>query len=153
MATLTKRETVAIDDLLERIQVEMREKILKRAARNAGNVVMRRAKQLAPVGDLRHRPGLDALKDTIAVKNIVYRDRFFVAVVGPTHPEGNHGHLIEDGHDVVVSRGSRKGQSPLTGSARVEGKQYMAPAGDQTQNEQFFALVNTIERAIVKQGG
>ena len=140
-----------LEKLLAKLPWDLRAKSLGQAARAGGSVVRNDARKRAPIGDQKHNPGATALKKTIAVTVRYYdNDRRAVAVVGPRYPQGAHGHLVEDGHDVIVSRGSRKGQKPLTGTARVEGKEFLAPAADSTKSQQTAAVLKKLRQLIKK---
>lgn len=140
-----------LERLLKQLPITLRAKSLGQAARAAGGVVRTRARQLVPIGDPRHNPDAHPLKDTVKVVVRYYdNDRRAVAVVGPRYPQGAHGHLVEKGHKVVVSRGPRKGQRPLSGSPYVKGKEFLAPAADQTKPQQQAAVVDKLQKLIKK---
>lgn len=154
MAESSVKESADLDAILAQLPIELRGNTLTKAVRAGGRVVVRKAKQLAPKGDPRHNPGKKALRDTITVITKKYQNgQIHMAVAGPSYPEGAHGHLVDQGHDVKVSRGERKGQAPLTGTARVEGKDFFAPAVDTTKAEQEEAVVSKIVKDIQKHGG
>jgi hypothetical protein len=140
-----------IDKLLMQLPIKLRAKSLKKAATEGGKAVLKRARQLVPVGDERHNPGAPALRKTL--KQVVRgydNDRRFVAVVGSTYPQGAHGHLVEEGHKVVVSRGERKGQAPLSGTAHVPGKKFLSTAADLTKVEQDNAVIGRLQELIAE---
>lgn len=140
-----------LERLLKQLPIELRAKSLGQAARAGAGAVRTRARKLVPRGDTRHNPGAPSLHDTISVAVRYYdNDRRAVGVVGPKYPQGAHGHLVEDGHDVKVSRGPRKGQAPLSGTARVPGKEFLAPAVDQTKVQQKQAVVTKLQELIEK---
>lgn len=148
------KQDVDMEKILSQIPIEMRGKALKSAVTEAGKLVIKRAKQYVPRGDKRHKPELKPLWKTLGQNIKAYNnDALWMAIVGPKRPGGAHGHLIEGGHDVVVNRGPRKGKSPLTGSARVEGKEFMAPAVDQTLKAQDKIVMATLRKAITDAGG
>ena len=153
MAGVVTTEQGSLNDFLTQLPIRLRQKVLRQAVRRGARPVRTRARQLVPVGDTSHNPDSPPLKATISVKVKSYQnDQVAVALVGPRYPQGAHGHLIEGGHDVVVSVGERKGQAPLAGTARVEGKEFMAPASDQTKDLQQQAIVEHLRRAIKEFG-
>ena len=147
-------QSIDMEQLLKQLPIELRVGALSKAVRAGGKVVIKRAKELVPRGDPTHKPDKKALKDTIGQVVRSYRnDRKWMAVVGPMYPAGAHGHLVEYGHDVKVNRGERKGRPPLTGSAKVPGKEFLAPAADQTETQQGKAVIQIIVDAIKDAGG
>ena len=151
MAQLIVKESASLEKILAKLPIDLRAKSMQKAVRAGGKVVQRRAKELAPVGDPNDKPHLKPLKDTITTVVRAYRsDQLWVAVVGPGYPAGAHGHLLEFGHEVIVNRGERAGQTPLTGSPFVEGNEFMAPAVDQTLAQQDAAVVKSLESSLKK---
>lgn len=147
-------EDIDLDYMLGNLPIQLRQKAFSAAINSACRVVVREAKRRVPIGDKSHNPQTKTLVDTITHVVRKYNDgRTLLGIVGPGYPVGAHGHLIEDGHDVKVSRGQRKGKSPLSGKDRVEAKKYLAPAVDTTQSKQDDAIINTIQRYIKKAGG
>ncbi len=152
MAKVVTEQKGSVGQFIEKVDIMLRSKTLRQAARRGARPIRKRARQLVPVGDPNHKPDNPSLKSTIAIKVKSYQgDRIAVALTGPRYPQGSHGHLIEGGHEVKVSRGPRKGQAPLTGSARVEGKEFMAPAADQTKEEQQAAVISFLREAVEAQ--
>lgn len=136
--------------LLEQLPIELRTRGLSAALRAAAVPVRRVARRLAPrQGSEDPRPDRPALVETIKTVIRDYGDRK-LAVTGTSWPAGAHGHLVESGHDVVVSRGSRAGSAPLSGDRRAEAKAFLAPAVDQTQAEQTAALKSKLQQHIEK---
>lgn len=110
------------------------------------------------------------LMSTITFRSKSYKDGVDLVVVGPAYPAGAHGHLVEHGHKAVywgrMSGGmtSRTLHTPrkqahqrnmpfvvkthYTGGARVEGKEFLAPAADQTKKQQEEVFIATLQRAI-----
>lgn len=144
-------ESVDFEKLLERLPIELRGKKLLKAVRAGGRVVARAMDKGAPVEapNLRNPDGVQ-LKDTHTVKGIVFKNGSALAIVGAEYPIGAHSHLQEDGHEVVVSRGSRAGMAPLSGSAFVPGKQYMTKAIAATESKVNAAVTGSLERDIAK---
>ena len=140
-----------LEKLLANLPWDLRAKSLGKAAKAGGGVVARAARKRVPVGDPKHNPGAKALKKTITHTVRYYdNDRRAVAVVGARYPEGAHVHLVEKGHKVLVSKGPRYKQPPLSGSARVEGKAFLVPAADGTKRQQQAAVLNRLRELIKK---
>lgn len=136
------------EKFLEELPLMLRGKALAQAVRRGGNVVKNRARQLVPVGDPNHKPDSKPLKDTIVVKIVRFEnDTVVVALIGPRSPDGNHGHLVEGGHRVRARGKKGEGPGDYTG-ARVEGKEFMAPAADQTIDEQTAAIVAYLRNQV-----
>ena len=102
------------------------------------------AKRLCPRGDPADSPDLKPLNETIAVELRDYGVRQ-LAVVGPQYPAGAHGHLVENGHE-VVSHGKRTGK-------RTEPKPFVRPAFDGTGAQQLAAMESVMGQAIRDLGG
>ena len=154
MAEVIIEETADIENMLEKLPIELRGKSLPRAVGKGGLVVKRAMVRLAPRGDLNHKPDKKPLHKTIAVKNKNYRDgEINMVIVGAQYPAGAHSHLVDQDHEVKVSRGPRKGQAPLSGSATVPGKQYVAAAIDTTTDEVEKAVIGSIVKDIKELGG
>lgn len=151
MASVQIRESANTEALLAQLPIELRERAQRAALRAAGRVVANRAKRLAPKQSQADdpRPAKPSLASTIKVVIRGYGDRA-LAVVGPSWPYGAHGHLVEQGHRVVVSRGVDRGQP--TG-AIVPGKEFLAPAVDQTMGEQHLAFIGSLQKAIARERG
>ena len=148
MAAIIEVNGDDFEKALKAIELQYRTVAIGKAARAAGNVVKKKAKQLVPVGDPQHKPGIKPLKDSITVKVKSYGDGIRqVAIVGARRPQGNHDHLIEYGH--WIRRRGKKGEGPGQWyGARVEGKEYMAPAADTTRNEQRQAIVEALQKIV-----
>lgn len=130
------------DKLLGQIPIELRSKTLKKALRKAGQVVAREARRLAPKpGYPGDKPGKKPLKNTIRVKIADY-GQTQAAFVGPSYPDGAHGHLVEYGHDKVLW-GERTGEY-------VRGKPFMRPSADSTEAQQREAIIGTLKAEINK---
>lgn len=139
--------TTAIDAKLAKFDVDLREKVLKKALRATGAVVVKEAKRRCPKGDPAHKPGKRALRDTIGQQLRTYRNHY-VIVVGADWPEGAHAHLVEgykNPHWMVINRGPRKGERTRF---RAAPKEFMAPAVDTTGNQQIAAFHGVLDRGI-----
>lgn len=119
-------------------------KALRSAAGYAVTPVVKAAKEFVPQGDLDHHPDKPALEDTIIKKVKSYDGgKVIVAMVGPSYPDGAHGHLVEDGHRIVTHDGTDTG-------ATVEGKEFMLPAALTTEKNQTKRLIEKIQRILTK---
>lgn len=154
MAETVIKESADLDDILAQLPIELRGDAMKKAVGAGARIPKNKARELAPRGNPEHNPDAKPLWKTIGMIVKSYNlGAIWVAIVGPERPAGSHGHLVEDGHEVKVSRGSRKGQAPLTGSARVKGKKFMAPAVDTTMDQQDRAIRASLVESIKKVGG
>lgn len=150
MAQVIETERGDYEKFLKQLPIELRTKALGQAARAGGNVVKTRARQLVPIGDPNHKPDNKPLRDTIIVKIAWYeQDQVVVALVGPSNNGGQHGHLVEHGHNIRARGKKDAGPGDFTG-ARVEGKEFMAPAADQTEAEQRAAVISKIQKVVEK---
>lgn len=150
MAKIVTTGTDNLEKLLREYPIEVRQKVLGQAVRRAGNVVKKRVRANAPVGDPNHKPENKPLRDSFAVKVVRYKnDALAMAIVGAKRPEGAHAHLVEDGHR--IRRRGKKGEGPgdYTG-AFVPGKEFLAPAADQTKNEQTQAIIDHLVKSVEK---
>jgi hypothetical protein len=139
---------IDIDSLLSELPIEMRTKALKKAVRAAGRVVAKDYRKRLPRGKTGN------LKSSVAVKVKGYNNEsLWMSIVGARRPTGSHAHLIEDGWDVKSRGPGRKGQPPLSGTARVEGKHDLLAASTSTVRLQNKIIIDTITAAIVSEGG
>lgn len=145
-------ESVDMDSLLADIEIMVRHKAVKKAIKAACHVVAREYRRRIPRGDPGHNPGKKPLHKTVRTRVRDY-GHVTLGIVGTEWPEGAHAHLIEDGHKVVVSRGTRKGQSPLSGKTTVEGKRPLAAAIDTTMAAQDHAVIKSLQEDIKASGG
>lgn len=136
------KEVGKADELLAGLPIELRGNALTKAVRAAGNVVAKEARRLAP------KPGYagdDASKEplnkTIKVKVRRYNNAI-VGFVGPTRPNGAHGHLVEYGHAKVLW-GKRT-------DGFVKAKPFLRPAADTTEAEQQRKIVDTLKAELKK---
>ena len=136
-----------IEQVLNELPKILQNRTLGRALRAGGNVVKKETKRRTPRGDPKHKPDKKPLHKTIIVVVKEYDGgRLQMAIVGFKYPEGAHGHLVEHGHQIVTRNGAKTG-------ARVEGKQFFAPAVDTTQGQQEKAMVDVIVKDIKENGG
>lgn len=158
---VTIEETGEIEQLLGRLEVQMRRKIAKQAVRAGAKVVQKRARQLCPrsaaTGSRRGwskktrsaRRGRKPLAQTIKVAVRDYDDTF-MAITGPEYPAGALSHLIEFRVGGKVPAKVLWGQA--TGEPRRE-RPFMRPAADETKGEQEAAIVDTVRRGVQQAGG
>jgi len=116
-----------IDRQLQRLEVEVRQKAMRRAIRKMANRGVRVTRAMVPDnvsggGD----PSFQELKQAIKAKVIVRGDAF-TAIVGPT-VQAQHAHLLEYGHQMVLGgtidsggRVRRAKDPDRTGKGRVIG--------------------------------
>lgn len=150
MTVMIENERGDMEKFLRDLPIMLRAGAIVKGVRAAGNVAKKHVKKATPVGDPSHRPEARALKDTLATKVKEYRNgQLFIAIVGHRYPDGAHAHLVEDGHR-IRARG-KKGQGPgeFTG-AKVPGKNYFAPAVDNSKEEQQAALVKKLQDEVEK---
>lgn len=138
------RESTDMDKLLAKLPVEVQHKAIPQAIRAGLAPSAKRAKQLAPRGDRSHNPAAPPLYTTIKVVIRRYSE-VTLGLMGATWPEGAHAHLVERGHKLVAW-----GRET---TATVPGKEFMAPAVDQTQAEGRRALIKKLVDLIKKAGG
>lgn len=142
--TVTIKESTDMDKLLRQLPIELRHNAVPRALRANLRPAADRAKQLAPRGKLNHNPSDPPLYTTIRVAIRRYGDVVF-GIMGAKYPEGAHQHLVEFGH-----------QKYLWGketTATVPGKEFLAPAVDQTEAVGRRNMVAKLKEIIVKAGG
>lgn len=134
----------AIDKLLAELPENMRKKGLKKAMRGVVQVVRNRAKVLAPRGKKRSDKKNKQLYRTISgVVREYRRGKTLVAVIGPTWPQGAHGHLVEFGHR-VVSHGKDTGKVARPNPFLVPSAQDVAPACQSLLENNLKDFVSTV---------
>lgn len=156
-----------IESQLARIPMKMRERAMARGFERGGKIIAERAKQLRPKGG--PRTGVKRhhkhLRDTIGVVVRHYGYGVWLTVVGPQHPAGAHGHLVEHGHRMVVGGsvkplpGSQRVSAPTarggrTGKGRVVGHvqpyPFLAPAAAETAQQVEQMVIATVTEAVEK---
>jgi len=139
-----------IDRQLAAVDLNLRSRELKKALRAGGNVVARRARQLAPrsatTGTREQwsakteaaRASAKPLAETIGV---VVRDygSTFVLLVGPEYPAGALAHLVEYGHAEYL-------YGVATGR-RVPPHPFMRPAADETEGQVNAAVIGSLQKS------
>lgn len=172
--------------LLGNVAKKLGEKILDRSLAAAAKPVVAAAKATAPRSKLtgtglrqskkQQAESPKPLADTIGFRVVNYpATGVVVAVVGPQHPAGAHGHLVEKGHKAfywgrssgytreadLYSLGKARKNKTGTGrskrhkrysgaGARVEGKEFLAPAADSTRAIQQSELIRVLSTEIAK---
>lgn len=134
--TVTDRRQT--ERLLSQMPRELRGKQLKKAVRSANNIVATEARRRVPKpGYPGDKPDKKPLRDTIKV---VVREgsRFVASFVGPTWPDGAHGHLVEHGHFTVTN----------IGLGFVAGRPFLRPAADLTEPKQRQVIIKTLKNGI-----
>ena len=92
---------------LDRIDDTLTGRVQEEMAKAGGEVIAARARQLCPKGDskrgkYRLKKRIKPLALLIKVETRRYDGGKVLAVVGPDRDGGQHGHLVEFGHDIVV---------------------------------------------------
>lgn len=159
-----------LDSELERAERIGQNAAVKRGGRAAGNAVLQRLNQNLP------KPGYpgdsdetQSLRDHTGVRVLSYQDgRFVVVIVGAkVEAGGQHFHLVELGHDIVVGGTSpkpgtgrktlRKAASGFRGTGhvagRVAGRFYLAQAAEATKAAQKDAIDGGFREAFEEKGG
>ena len=137
---------------LEKLPILERGTSLLKVVRRAAKVTQDRARAIAPKpGYPGDKPGLKALNKTITTVAREY-DRSggatYLAVVGPSWPDGAHGHLVEDGHRVIVSRGPRRGQPPESGKSFTDAQPFLESAAIETRSQVNSTIAVLVGKAI-----
>lgn len=154
-------EEIPVEEYLEKIEWEMRSKVLARALREAAKLVQAAAIPLVPRSAItgsskkksRKQKARDAarkpLAETIEIKVKSYDDGLrFVAMVGPRKDSAvkgsvAHAHLLELGH-----KAHYWSKTPATRDTFVRAKRWLAPAVDSTRTQQIEVVRGTLERAV-----
>lgn len=142
MATLELEGWDELQQALARIDDRLVGRTKLEAVQAAGEVVATVARALCPRsgGEDDQKP----LAETIAVEVRDYGERA-LAVIGPQYPAGAHGHLVEDGHEIVTHDGKRTGR-------RAQPHPFVRPAFDQTQGQQIEAMQGVVNRTLAEIG-
>jgi hypothetical protein len=143
-----KIDTKHADALLEQLPIEMRGKAMQSSIRNAIAIVTRKARGSAPVGDPSHNPDAPPLGKSITHKVKAYQSSGnFVGLVGGSWPDGAHSHLVDEGHDIVVAHGPRKGENTGT---RAKSTNFFKTAISTTQSKVTARFESELKKAILK---
>lgn len=134
-----------IDRELAAIGVFHRQAALKAGLQKPLDLVADRYRSNLPMpGYPGDKKGKKPLRDTVGTKIKEYSGGTVVGVVGAYYPAGAHAHLIEEGHDIVISRGARKG----TPAGRVGGFFDLARAVESTRNQRDALVLQSVREAI-----
>lgn len=130
-----------IDRDLANLEMIARAPALKAGMKAAGEIVEQRLQEILPKpgydGD---KPELTPLRDTTKTKVVDY-DGKIVSITGYDYTGGGqHGHLVEAGHEKVLWGVETEGF--------VEGRHYLENAASATESQQEAAITGAIESAI-----
>ena len=157
MASVKITETANLEKILAELPIALRGKALKAIVKKSVAPTAKEMRRRAPVETPNlNRPQDKPLKKTIITKIKEYRQGGMVmAIVGPSHQEGRHGHLLEAGHK-IVPRGQAKGGTSNRGGnqvGEVDAKPWMAPAVDTTQKAVDTITIRAIVEKLKAKGG
>jgi len=135
-----------LDQQLAKLGAIDRGQALVQAAAAGGDVVAKRASELAPqpgMPDYTGGRGDERLADNILVK-AKHADRVpgAIAVIGADYKKTPHEHLVEEGHRMVTHAGKQVGT--------VEGKHFLAKAVEQRQVEMKQAINSSLDHGIAR---
>lgn len=146
----------AADQLLAKLDIAVRGKTLNDALRKVGNQIKQQTQAILPKpGYPGDKPDMKPLRDTLRVKVKEFRSgEVKVMVLGykysrpPAQGEGgNHGHLLEHGHDIVKGGPKRKGGRVV---GQVPAHEYMVRIVETTRTQQQSTLITAITSALKK---
>lgn len=142
----------AADALLAKLDIQMRGKTIDSGLRKIGNQIKSQTKSILPKpGYPGDKPGMKPLRETLKVKVVNYDDGAIkVMVVGYTYSRtkgqgGNHGHLLEGGHDIVVGGPKSKGGKVV---GQVEPHEYMIRVVAANESNSRVKFITTIQKAV-----
>lgn len=142
-----------LEQILANVQQRLQGRVISKALRASARPVIKAYRQrITPPGYDGDKPNKRSLRSAIGYKGKKYGNHTFVGIVGARvqQPWGAaHAHLYDQGHKMIVSRGSRKGQQALT-KAIVPGKAALAPAVDTTMKEQQVVMVDKLKDEALK---
>lgn len=144
----------AADQLLAKLDIAVRGKTLNDALRKVGNQIKQQTQTILPKpGYPGDKPDMKPLRETLRVKVKEFRSgEVKVMVVGYTYSRakgqgGNHGHLLEQGHDIVKGGPKRKGGRVV---GHVPAHEYMVRIVETTRTQQQSTLITAITSALKK---
>lgn len=144
----------AADQLLAKLEIQVRGKTIDDAMRKVGNEIKSQTKAILPKpGYPGDKPEMKPLRETLKVKVKQYKGGAVkVMVVGYSYSRtkgqgGNHGHLVEGGHDIVISGSKKKGGTVI---GHVKPHEYMIRVTNSTKTQQQSTLITGITKAIRK---
>ncbi|QDV56513.1 HK97 gp10 family phage protein [Rosistilla oblonga] len=138
---VTIDESGDVDRLLQTMPDVLQHKQLPKALRAGAKPIIRDAKQrVSQPGYPGDKPGKEPLKNTIhaVIRKYEYTS---IAVVGCTWPDGNHGWLVEFGHDITRTKGG-----PVFG--HVPPYPFMRPAIDATRSEVAGSVLLVLQMGV-----
>jgi hypothetical protein len=144
----------AADQQLANLVIQVRGKAISGAIRKVGNAIKSQTKSILPKpGYPGDKPGLAPLRETMKVKVKEYEGGAIkVMVVGYTYSRtpgvgGNHGHLLEGGHDIVTGGSKKKGGTVI---GHVAPHEYMIRVVNTTKPQQQSILITAVKDALKK---
>mgnify|MGYP006969501322 CR=1 FL=1 len=139
-AVVNTNELAAIDKELAKIQAIHRMGVVRKGVNRSLTPPSSRVKENLPKpGYPGDKPGLKPLRETLGKRVVDYPSGKVVGVLGYRYPAGAHGHLVEEGHELVI-RGESRGN--------VEGKHYIDQAATATEGQQKAILDRTVGEAV-----
>jgi hypothetical protein len=142
----------AADQLLAKLDIQVRGKTIDNAMRKVGNEIKSQTKAILPKpGYPGDKPEMKPLRETLKVKVKQYNGGSIkVMVVGYTYSRtkgqgGNHGHLLEGGHDIVTGGSKKKGGTVI---GFVKPHEYMIRITKSTKTQQQTTLITGITKAM-----
>lgn len=139
----------AIDKELAAIGVMHRMKAMKEGVKNAGKIVEQNYKMRLPLpGYPGDKPGLKPLRNTITTKVKEYSHGIIFGIAGAEYPAGSHHHLVNDGHDIVSRKTSKKKGGAVLG--HVPGSHLLEKVIAMTETDRDAAVLNGIRDAITE---
>jgi hypothetical protein len=122
--------------------------------RKVGNGIKSQTKAILPKpGYPGDKPEMKPLRETLKVKVKNYNGGAIkVMVVGYSYSRtkgqgGNHGHLVEGGHDIVIGGSKKKGGTVI---GHVKPHEYMIRITNSTKTQQQTTLITGITAAMKK---
>jgi hypothetical protein len=149
---IDKNSWDAADAMLAKILAGARGPTVDKGLRKIGNQIKSQTKSILPKpGYPGDKPGMKPLRETLKVKVVNYRGgEIKVMVVGYTYSRtpgqgGNHGHLLEGGHDIVVGGPKKKGGQVV---GHVQPYEYMIRVVEENKASHQVNFVATIQKAV-----
>lgn len=144
----------AADQLLAKLEIAVRGKTINDAMRKVGNQIKSQTRAILPKpGYPGDKPDMKPLRETLRVKIKEYDGgKVKVMVVGYKYSRtkgegGNHGHLLEQGHDIVKGGPKKKGGRVV---GHVPAHEYMVRIVETTRTQQQSTLITAITTALKK---
>jgi HK97 gp10 family phage protein len=141
-------------DILNRIDETLVNRTSRDMVKAAGEVVAARARELCPLSDGAYDGNKPPLAETIRVEIKNYGANT-LAIIGQYYQQyggGNHGHLVEYGHE-LRARGPEGKKSPGKWiGRRAKPQPFLRPAIDGTHAQQREAMEAVISKALRELG-